>query len=165
MGIPQYNKNDVNFLRADLLKMIKQRAHIIWSSELSDIHKVIASNSFINSKAEYFFWSLKFNIDTLKEYDAEIRMTMNKLGAKHTNQMNCTLYLPRSKGGRGLRSLVKTYKEIKMKTAVKLVNDEDKRMKVVAKFHRIHKDTSSYSLLKEAERYTREYEIDLDFSI
>ena len=34
----------------------------------------------------------------------------------------------------------------------------------MAKFHRIHKETSSYSILKDAERYAREYEIDLNFS-
>ena len=38
MGVPQFNKNDISTLELDLLKMIKQRTHIIWSSDLSDIH-------------------------------------------------------------------------------------------------------------------------------
>ena len=164
MGIPQYNKNDTASLQDDLLKMTKQRAYIVWSSNLFDLNKVIATNRFINSVGEYYFWSLKFNIDTLRQFDTTIRKIMNKCGAKHTNQMNALLYLPRSKGGHGLRSLEYTYKEIKIKAAAKLMNDVDKRMRVVAQFHQQRATTTSYSILKDALKYAAEYNLNLDFS-
>ena len=156
MGVPQFTKNDVDNLQEQLLKIIKQRAHIVWSSELSDLHKVMACNTFVNGNVEYFFWTLKMNIDTLKKFDSTIRNVMNTTGAKHTNLMNSVLYSPRHKGGRGLKSLETTYKETKIKVAFKLLSDEDKRMKIVQKFHKVHLETSSYSILKDAKKYAEE---------
>ena len=71
---------------------------------------------------------------------------MNTLGAKHTNIMNDILYLPRSKGGRGLISIERLYKESKIKTAVKVAQDPDKRMQIVKQFHIKVMNTTSYSL-------------------
>ena len=55
MGIPQRLKMDDNSLGQDLLKIVKQRSHVVWSSGLSDINKVKASNVFVNSLVEYYF--------------------------------------------------------------------------------------------------------------
>lgn len=43
---------------------------------------------------------------------------MNISGAKHSNTLNEALYLSRSKGGRGLKSVENAFKEIKIKAAV-----------------------------------------------
>ena len=164
MGVPQFSENDMKSLEADLLMKIKKRTHIVWSSGLSDLHKVTASNLFINSGIEYYFWTLRFNIQTLKEFDSTIRGIMNKLGAKHTNIMNSILYMPRGRGGRGLRSLEVAYKEIKIKAAVKLLNDDEDRMKVVRKFHYDRMLTSSYSLFKNSKLYAQELDLKLDIT-
>ena len=92
-------------------------------------------------------------IDFLKEVDRGIRKVMNVCGAKHTNTVNKGLYLARSKGGRGLISVEDTYKEVKIKSAMKLKTNKDPRMKLVNKFHHVHLKSHSYSLFKEAERY------------
>ena len=90
---------------------------------------------------------------------------MNKLGAKHTNIMNSVMYLPRGRGGRGLRSLEVTYKEIKIKVAVELLNDEgDERMKLVRQFHFNKMDTASYSLFKSSKLYAQELDLQLEIS-
>ena len=90
---------------------------------------------------------------------------MNKLGAKHTNIMNSVLYLPRGRGGRGLRSLEVAYKEIKIKAAVKLLNDDDDdRMKVVRQFHYNRMATSSYSIFKNSKLYAQELGLQLEIS-
>ena len=81
---------------------------------------------------------------------------MNICGAKHTNAANEVLYLPRRKGGRGLKAIETAYKDIKIKAAMKLKSNDDPRMKLVNKFHQIHLDTGSYSIFKEAERYCGE---------
>ena len=98
--------------------------------------------------ADYYLWGCSLRIDFLKEVDPCIRGVMNVCGAKHTNTVNEGLYLPRHKGGRGLRSVENTYKEIKVKVAVKLKRNEDPRMKLVNKFHQVHLHTKSYSLFK-----------------
>ena len=89
---------------------------------------------------------------------------MNKLGVKHTNMMNSVLYMPRGRGGRGLRSLEVAYKEIKIKAAVKLLNDDEDRMKVVRMFHYERMPTTSYSLFKSAKLYTEEIGLKLNIT-
>ena len=82
---------------------IQQRAHIIWSSQLSDVNKCVASTTFINS--EYYFLAVKFPMIKVIEMDTAIHASMDITGGKHTNLMNSINYLPRSQGGRGLRCL------------------------------------------------------------
>ena len=153
MGVHQSNETDMNSLEKKLITIVEQRSHIVWSSNLSDHNKVLACNVFVNSSLQYYFWSCKFRIDFLKEMDRCVRKVMNVCGAKHTNVMNESLYLPRNKGGRGLRSIENMYKEVKIKSAVKVKVDRDPRMEMVNKFHQIHLSTNSYSLYKEAKRY------------
>ena len=81
---------------------------------------------------------------------------MNRCGAKHTNIVNESLYLPRCKGGRGLKSLENAYKDINVKAAMKLKVNKNPRMKLVNRFHQLHLNTNSYSLFKEAQRYCNE---------
>ena len=59
---------------------VQQRSHIIWSSDLSDWNKVTATNIFVNSSVEYFFWGCKFRIAFLQELDRAIRIVMNICG-------------------------------------------------------------------------------------
>ena len=58
MGVPQRTKMNVSELSEEILKVVKQRSHIIWSSDLSDVYKCQASNMFVNSAIEYFFSGL-----------------------------------------------------------------------------------------------------------
>ena len=53
---------------------------------------------------------------------------MNKNGANHPTQINELLYIPRSKGGRGLKCIEEIYKEKKIKSAVKLVLNPEAHM-------------------------------------
>ena len=164
MGVPQCMKINSEELGEELLKVVKQRSHIIWSSDLSDINKCKASNQFVNSAIEYFFWPVKFSINKIKEMDLIIRDTMNVLGAKHTNQMNCINYLPREKGGRGLRSLEATYKATKVKLAIKIHQETDHRIEIVRDFHKVNIETSSFSIFKDASRFASEIGISLSIT-
>ena len=110
LGVPECIVHDIPTLCEKLLKIITGRANIMWSSPLSGSNKVTATNTFVNSTAEYFFWSEKFRVDDLKKMDICVREAMVKNGAKHCQQMNSLLYLPKSMGGRGLKSLENTYK-------------------------------------------------------
>ena len=164
LGVPQCVKMNVSELSKQLLKVVKQRAYIIWSSELSDANKCMACNQFINSAIEYYFWAVKFPINSIREMDTCIRDVMNHLGAKHTNLMNAVNYLPRNMGGRGLRSLEDTYKATKIKLAIKLVQDTDQRLKLVKAFHNNNVNTKSFSLFKDAMNYSSELGFSLEIS-
>ena len=72
--------------------------------------------------------------------------------------MNAVVYLPRAKGGRGLKSFEQTYNEIKIKIATKVMYTEDKRMLIVKQFHKNYFDKPNYSILTEANNYIK-YEI------
>ena len=156
MGVPQHTKIDVEKLSNEMIKVIEQRSHLVWSSLLSDINKCKACNIFVNSATEYYFWSVKFTINTIQEMDNIVRRVMNTVGAKHNAQMNVINYLPRSKGGRGLRSFEETYKITKIKLAVKIMNDEDPRMEIVRNYHNETAKTNSFSAFKDAIRYAQE---------
>ena len=162
MGVYQTNKNAVDQLQVSLLDKVKKRSHIIWTSQLSDYNKIIATNIFVNSSAEYYFWACKFQITFLREMDASIRKSMNISGAKHTNLINAALYLPRAKGGRGLRCIEQTYKEAKIKIAMKITNTKDQRVQLVKTFHNENRESNSYSIYKEAVKYANEFDINLE---
>ena len=152
MGICQSIKVDKEKLELSLAANIKQRTHIIWNSNLYDWNKVLATNIYVNGCIEYYFWGCNLRIDFLKETDRSIRKVMNVCGAKHTNTVNEGLYLSRQKGGRGLKSVENSYKDIKIKASLKLKLNNDPHMRLVNRFHQIHKETNSYSLFKEAAK-------------
>ena len=57
LGVPENIEHNIQNLCEKLVETVKGRASIIWSSPLSDFNKVIATNTFVNSPIEYFFWS------------------------------------------------------------------------------------------------------------
>ena len=77
MGISQRLKMEDKSLAQDLLKTVKQRLHIIWSSGLSEAIKCTASNIFVNSAVEYYFWPVKFPINVIRNMKLAVRDNMN----------------------------------------------------------------------------------------
>ena len=162
MGVPQNSKINVNELGSELLKTVERRSHIIWSSQLTDINKCRANNQFVNAAVEYYFWATKFPINVIKEMDSIIRQNMNINGCKHTNQLNAINYLPRNKGGRGLKCLEDSYKISKIKLTIKMIEEDDHRLSIVKDFHKFHLDTNSYSIIKDSIKYASELSIDMN---
>ena len=64
MGVHQTNQYDMSYLEPKLLLGVQQRTHIIWSSDLSDWNKVMATNMFVNSSVEYFFWDVSSDVSS-----------------------------------------------------------------------------------------------------
>ena len=162
LGVPEADVHDIPNLTSKLFKAISQRAAVVWSSPLSDNNKVLATNTFVSSLAEYFFWSEKFLIADLKRMDISIRVEMNVNGAKHSQQMNDILYLPKSMGGRGLRSVEDIYKQTRIKSAIKIIsNHTDDRMSSVANFHLTLQRKKRGNIFTDAIAYAKELSIDL----
>ena len=75
--------------------------------------------------------------------------------------MNSLLYLPKSMGGRGLKSLENTYKETKIKAAIKLLDTTDKRVMLVTKFNRNCLQSNHASIFKDAIKYASDLNLKL----
>ena len=92
---------------------------------------MIASNQFALPAMSYFMWTQHWPITELRQVDGDARKIVTEGGGKHPCGTTSLLYLPRDKGGRGLRSVETEYKEMKVKAAVKLYQNRDPAMKMV----------------------------------
>ena len=137
------------------------RMSLIWSSPLSDYHRVIASTQFAMPAMSYFMLTQHWPITELREIDREARKIVVENGGKHPCGSTSLLYLPRDKGGRGLRSIEREYKETKVKAAVKLFQNRDPVMKVVRDFEKRAESVGNQSLTKKAAKYAEEYGLQL----
>ena len=124
---------------------------------LSDYNKIVATNIFVNSAVEYFMWSEKFNIGDIREIDTSIREILNQVKAKYMLQANSSLYIPRNKGGRGLKKLETIYKKTKVIGAINLLTSNDPRMECVKIFEKKRVEKGRSSIITDAVRYAEDY--------
>ena len=117
---------------------------------------------FVYSAIEYFLWPEKFKLGDLREMDSIIRDILNKHDAKYKLQLNASLYLPRNKGGRGLRNFEMLYKKTKIKAAMNLLTGEDPRIKGVKEFDKSRMKKGKSSIISDAIRYAT-YDFNLTF--
>ena len=155
LGIPEAEQHVIKDITSHLNSQVKQRASVVWSSPLSEYNKVLATNVFVLSPALYFMWTEKINIMDLRDLDIIVREAMNSNNAKYKLQTNASLYLCRSKGGRGLKSFETTYKEIKVKAATRLSCEKEDRMVTVKTFDLNRKSKNRSSIIKDGMDYAR----------
>ena len=141
-----------------------RRLSVIWSSPLSDYHRVIASNQFALPAMSYFMWTQHWPVTELRQVDRDARKIVTEGGGKHPCGTTSLLYLPRDKGGRGLRSVETEYKETKVKAAVKLYQNRDPAMKMVREFEEQAESKGYQSMTKEAGKYAEEYGLQLQLN-
>ena len=70
----------------------------------------------------------------LQQVDREARKIIVEFGGKHPQGSTAILYMSRKCGGRGLRSVETTYKDITIKAAMKLCYNPDPSMEAVRLF-------------------------------
>ena len=75
----------------------------------------------------------------LKKLDREARKIVVENVDKNPSGSTAILYMPREKGGRGLRSIEEEYKVTKIKAAVKLYSNGDPAMAMVPSLKRERK--------------------------
>ena len=138
-----------------------RRLSVIWSSPLSDYHRVVASNQFAMPAMSYYMWTQRWPITELKQIDREARKIVVENGGKHPCGSTSLSYLSRDKGGRGLRSIETEYKETKVKAAVNLYQNGDLAMKMVRDFEERAKSVGHQALTTEAAVYAKEYGLQL----
>ena len=115
-------------------KLFLQRLSVVWSSPLSDYHEVVASNQYALAVLMYRKWTQSWPIAELQQLDRESRKILKENGGYHPMGITDLLYLLRKFGGRGLKSVESTHKNIKVKTAFKLYANEDPTMRIIREF-------------------------------
>jgi len=103
----------------------------------------------------------------LQQSDREARKIVVENGGRHPCGPNTLLYLPRSKGDRGLLSVEMEYKArmSKVKDEVRLYCNEVPAMKMVREFEERAEEMGRRSMVKEAFRFAEELAIGLEFDL
>ena len=70
-------------------------------------------------------WTQQWPVTELKRLDRETRKIVVENGGKHPSGSTAILYMPREKGGRGLRSIKEEYKVTKIEATVKPYRNGD----------------------------------------
>ena len=101
-------------------------------------------------------WTQTWSLAQLPQVDREARKIMVDGGGNHPQGSTAILYMSRKCGGRGLISVETTYKDIKIKAAMKLYCNPDPSMEAVKMFEEKSVKGGRHSVIKDASRYDRE---------
>ena len=123
LGVLETHRQEEKIVLRCAVREYLRRLSVIWSSPLSDYHRVIASNQFALPAMSYSMWP----ITKLRQVDRDAHKIVTEGGGKHPCGITSLLYLP-------LRSVENEYKETKVKAAVKLYQNRDLAMKMVREF-------------------------------
>ena len=122
---------------------------MIWSSPLSVVNRVRASNQYSMPVLTYLMWTQHWPITELRVIDRETRKIICENGGKHPLCSTAIMYLAREKGGSGLRSVEREYKLTKIKAAMKLCQNMDPSMRAAQQFEEREVEKGHTSLMKE----------------
>ena len=162
LGVVESIKQEDSLVLESAARVYLQRLSVIWSSPLSDHHKVVATNQFALPVLVYFMWTQVWPITELQRLERESRKIMVENGGKHPLGTSDLLYLPRKVGGRGLKSIEAEYKLTKVKAAVRLYNNSDPTMQLVRQFEEKARRTGRHSLIGDAHRFAEEFGMKLE---
>ena len=80
---------------------------------------------------------------------------------KHPLRFTALVYLPRGLGSRGLKSVEREYKQVKVKAAVRLYTNEDPAVKVVRQSEERSQEMGRRSMEKDTKKYASEFGLNL----
>ena len=125
---------------------------IVWSSPLSDCNRVQATNQYALPVLRYLMWTQHRTLSELRDVDIAARKIIVENDSKHPASLTSMLYLPRGKGGSGLRS-------------VDTSKSSNQIVEAVREFEEHAMASGHQSLLKEAAKYAEELNITLQLDI
>ena len=131
LGVVENVRQDERLALACAAKEYLRRISIIWSSSLSDCNLVQATNQYALPVLQYLMWTQHWPLSELRDVDRAARKIIVENGGKHPASLTSLLYLPREKGGRGLRSVEHEYKITKIKSLLKLYQNSDQTVNPV----------------------------------
>ena len=123
-----------------------------------------ASNQLALPVLSYLMWTQRWNVSDLKKLDRQAHKIISDSGGKHPLGSTTLVCLPRAQGGRGLKSAKTEYKQIKIKTAIRLYSNHDPTMSLVRAFEEQATTQGCQSLIKESTKFAEELGITLELS-
>ena len=148
-----YIKDEI-MIREGASKEFLQWVWLIWSSPQ-------ATNTFAMSALSYFMTTTEWTIYEVQELDRQVRKILTDNKGRHPCASVHLMYLPRSMGGRGLKSVEQEYKELKIKTAFHLYTSTDQAVKAAAQADQARRSRGRKSLMKDAEKYAEELGVEI----
>ena len=125
---------------------------------------MVASNQLALPVLSYLMSSQHRNISDLKKLDRQARKITSNSSGKHPLGSTSLIYLPRALGGRGLKSVETEYKQIKIKSAIRLYSNNDPTMSLVRAIEEQATTHGHQSLLKESAKFSEEFGVALEHS-
>ena len=101
-------------------------------------------------------WTQTWPLAQLQRVDRETKKIIVEFGGNHPQGSTAILYMSRKCGERGLRSVETTYKDIKIKAAMKLYHNPDSSMEAVTQFEEKSVRGGRHLVIKDASRYAEE---------
>ena len=120
LGIEQVFQKEGSKVTTRLRREYLKCDRTIWKSKLNSKHKVLATNSWAVAVYQYFFSGIRFARTPLLRLDKATWVEMRLQGAHYRVASKARLYLPRSEGGRGLKSLEHTWEHEAITSALYL---------------------------------------------
>ena len=161
LGVLENVRQDERLALACAAKEYLRRISIIWSTPLSDCNCVQATNQYSLLVLRYLMWTQHRPLSELRNVDRPARKIIVENGGKHPASLTSLLYLPREKGGRGLRSVEHEYKITEIKSLLKLYQNSDQTVDAVREFEEHAMASGHLSLMREAAEYAEELNITL----
>ena len=161
LRIYEHLGQDEMMIREGAGKEFLQRVWLIWSSPLSDRLKVQATNTFAMSALSCFMTTTEWTVYEVRELDRLVRKILIDNKRRHPCASVHLMYLSRSMGCRGLKSVQQEYKELKIKTALHLYTSTDQAVKEAAQSDQARRSKRRKSLMKDAEKYAEELGVEI----
>ena len=138
-----------------------RRVRSILKTELNSRNKLTAINTLAIPVVTYSFNVIDWNLSELKKIDTKIRKQLTRNRMHHPKSDVYRLYVPRSKGGRGIIQLELLYKTSMIGLLQYLDLSNDWMVHLV----RVHENCKrSHSIVKESGKYSLELGIEMGIS-
>ena len=141
-------------MKQKVLTTFKKRLRCILKTELNSKNIAIAIGESAIPVISYTFGVLNWNEEEIKDADILMRKNLNLFKMFQIKSDVDRLYLPRTMGGRGFKSVWDNYKSTMVRLSHYLNNEPSDYMKKCLKFDQ----TSLHSITKKAEKFINEIE-------
>ena len=131
---------------------------MVLRSDLNSSNKIAAVNTLAIPVVSYSFNIINWQMQEVKKMDAKTRKIMTMTRMNHLKAGVDRIYVSREEGGRRLIQLECTYRTSKIGLEIYLKEAKDKLLKQV---YRHESDKKLYSIHKDANRFQRELDIQI----
>ena len=131
----------------------------ILKSELNSKNTINAINAYATPSLTYGFQVIDWSITELEEIDRTTRTTLQKHHMMNNKSDITRLYLPRSKGGRGLVNITNQYKNSIIKFSIYIQNTDEQLLQYVSNQQL---NRGQKSIHHKANKYCEELNLDLN---